>query len=138
MIGPIIYEPLKSQLRYNAESKKFEGHFAAVLITQYPLFRGGDVNAFAIWLHRMAQGNVAGGVVARKLLPTCDGGDQGDRREFEKFCDQLEEQNPPLKINRDVYWNRARLAVEELIESDRTLLIEIQQIARKLREEFGL
>jgi hypothetical protein len=137
LIAPIIYEPLKPELRYNAQAGRYEGHFAALNITEYPMFPGGSVQDFVTWFGKMMQAKVAGGVVGRKLYPSSDGGDLGDKRECEKFCEDLRRQYPNLQIDVDERWRQARAAVEGQIETSPLILEGIQQKAIELRRAFG-
>jgi hypothetical protein len=138
LIDPIVYELLRPKLGYNSQNKRYEGHFAALLITQYPMFSGGNVDSLTAWFHKMVQAKVAGGVVARKLLPSCDGGDVGDKLEYEKFCADLQKQYPGLQIDLESCWQCARATVEEQIDTDPRIIESIQQKAIELRNAFGL
>ena len=138
LIAPIVYEPLKPELRYDSQARRYQGHFAALNITVYPMFLGGDVQDFVTWFTKMTQAKVAGGVVGRKLFPSSDGGDRGDKREFEKFCADLQAQYPNLQTDIEERWRQARAAVEEQIENNPIILEIIQQKAIELRKAFGL
>jgi hypothetical protein len=102
------------------------------------MFSGGDVQDFVTWFTKMTHAKVAGGVVGRKLFPSSDGGDQGDKREFEKFCADLKLQYPNLQIDIEERWRQARAEVEEQVENDPIILEIIQKKAIELRKAFGL
>jgi len=138
LIAPIIWEPIKTKLWYDSKARRYEGYFAAVNILEYPLFLGGDLNALAEWIDRMVQAKVAGSVVARHLLPSCDGGEQGDRREFDKFCDDVQHQYAGLQIDREQSWNRARSIVEHRIRTDPHILEEIKTKSIEMRKQLDL
>ena len=137
LISPIVYEPLKPELRYDGQARRYEGHFAALNVIEYPMFLGGSVQDFVTWFGKMMQAKVAGGVVGRKLFPSSDGGDVGDKRECEKFCDDLRRQYPNLQIDVEERWRQARATVEGQIETNPLILEMIQQKAMELRKAFG-
>jgi len=101
------------------------------------MFLGGSVQDFVMWFWKMTQAKVAGGVVGRKLFPSSDGGDVGDKRECERFCADLRRQYPNLQIDVEERWREARAAVEGQIETNPLILEIIQQKAVELREAFG-
>jgi hypothetical protein len=137
LVGPIVYQPQKTTLRYDAERKQYHGHFAALMITKYPAFPGGGPDDFTKWFNGMLYANVAGGVVARKLLPSSDGGDQGDKVQFENFCNELRKQYPFLGIDTQACWDRGRAEVERQIDSDPKIIEAIQSKAAELKGPFG-
>ncbi len=137
LISPIVYEVQRTELRYDSERRQYHGHFAALFITQYPIFPGGSPDDFTLWFDRMLHANVAGGVVARRLLPSSDGGDHGDKIQFEKFCVELRQRYPFLQIDTETCWGRGRAEVERQLESDPTILEVIQRKGAELRGPLG-
>jgi hypothetical protein len=77
---------MPSTLKYNAEMRRYEGHYAAVLPDEEPLCEPNNLEQY---IRGYACMSVAGGVVARKLFPSSDGGDIGDRVKLERVAVNL-------------------------------------------------
>ena len=72
LAGMRNFEPIPATIRYDPAIDDYSGHLAAIQILDLPEWKQGQ---FWDWLFLIAQAHAAGGVVARKLLPSSDGGD---------------------------------------------------------------
>jgi hypothetical protein len=89
------------------------------------------------WFSLFGRALAAGGVVARKLDPSTDGGDEDDRNRFRALCDLLYQSDPKLQLNFEELWKKAQqLVSEEISNPEMMKAIEAQALA--LRPEFGL
>jgi hypothetical protein len=128
------YEPCPATIRYDPTIDDYAGHLAGIQPLDLPQWTPGD---FWSWFLKVACGHVAGGVVARRLLPSSDGGDQDDRERFEHLCDMLN-QDPNVKVNFAEWWKRAQDTVAKMLDENPSLMDVINQQALELREKFGL
>ena len=133
-IGTKQYEPHPAQLKYDPKIDDYVGHLANVEILDLPPFTPGK---FDEWLFDVGRAYAAGGVVARKLMPTSDGGDQNDKERFKSLCEEINSKNPNVKIDWDQCWKAAQKAVETDLENPK-LMEQIQEQALIVRRELGL
>jgi hypothetical protein len=134
MMGPIRYESLPPRLEYSPEKQAFTGHFAAIKLAEEPLC---EPHKWQEYVTMMAHAHAAGGVVARKLLPTCSGGDEVDKENFSKLCTDLINHFGGISIDVELCWKRAQDAVKRQLEDDPHIMEMIQQRALELRPLFG-
>jgi hypothetical protein len=88
-------------------------------------------------MFKVACAHAAGGVIARKLMPSSDGGDEDDKERFEKFCAELKSRDPRFSLDIPDFWKKAQDWVAKGLENAEWLL-RIQEFAETLRPEFGL
>jgi hypothetical protein len=134
-LGVTEFEPLLPRLRYSAEKDDYVGHLAAMQ-PKSDTMRVWQPGHFSDWFIIVACAYAAGGVVARTLMPSSDGGDQDDKDRFKKLCDEFNK-DPNVKINFDEWWEVGQKNVAEHIKNQEFLAI-IQQEASKLRPLLGL
>jgi hypothetical protein len=127
------FEPMSSQLQYDPTSDDYKGRLAAVQVLGLPPWEPGK---FQDWLFRVACGHAAGGVVARKLMPSSDGGDGDDKERFKKLCDKFNE-DPKVGIDFEYWWKLAQESVAKDLENPE-MMAAINQAALQLRPLLGL
>jgi hypothetical protein len=128
------FEPLPATLEYVPQIDDYEGHLAAIRPLDIPSWVEGQ---FWDWLFAIAQGHAAGGVVARKLMPCSDGGDQDDKRRFLELCENICKLDSNVKIDAEDVWKQAQDAVKLALENPDNVA-EIQKQAAILRPKLGL
>jgi hypothetical protein len=131
--GTINFDPQPAKLYYDPKIDDYAGHLAAVQILDIPQFVQGQ---FWEQFDKIAKAHAAGGVLARRLMPSSDGGDQNDRDRFKAMCEKLSA-DPNFKIDFDDYWKRAQEAVSQDLENTEWLA-KIQDYAVELRPQLGL
>jgi hypothetical protein len=132
-VGANSYDPIPANIQYDPHIDDYFGHLAAVKLQDLPLWQTGK---FGEWFAIVACGYAAGGVVARKLMPSSGGGDQDDKERLKLLCEQLNK-DPNLSISFEDTWKRAQDAVRQDLQNPEILEI-IQQQALSLRVELGL
>lgn len=80
------YDPMPPTIRYDPKTDDYIGHLAAVQLKDLPMWKPGE---FWIWFDRISRGHAAGGVIARKMRPHGDTGDQDDKERFKLICEQF-------------------------------------------------
>src|SRR4029077_16518474 len=75
-IGVKNFDALPPRLRYDPRIDDCVGHLAGMQALDKP---GWEPGKFWDWLFKSACAFAAGGVVARKKMPSSDGGDQDDK-----------------------------------------------------------
>ncbi len=134
MAGLKEYDPHPATIRFDPTINDYVGDLAGVKLNDLPPWQEGK---FWEWFTLVAKGHAAGGVVARKLDPSTDGGDEDDRRRFKDICDLLNEKDPKLSINFEDIWNKAQQSVlEDLSHPEMMKMIEDHALV--LKGEFGL
>jgi hypothetical protein len=134
MMGPVRYESLTPRLEYNPEKQTFTGHYAAIMLTEEPLCEPHRLHEYVTM---MANVQVAGGVVARKLLPNSSGGDEGDKVKFMRICAELTAHFGGITIDVELVWKQAQDRVKRQLEDDPHIMATILQRAIDLRPSFG-
>jgi hypothetical protein len=134
LLGATEYDPHPARIRYDQKIGDYVGDLAGVQLLKPPtIWQKGK---FQEWLGLLARAHAAGGVVARKLSPSEDGGDADDKERFKRLCDDLN-QDPNASIIFEEVWEWAQVAVaEDLKKPEMSGFIEQQ--AAILRREFGL
>jgi len=127
------FEALPSQLRFDPVVGDYVGHLAAIQLLDLPPWTPGK---FYEWFSRIACGHAAGGVMARKLMPSSDGGDSNDKDRFKKLCEELNK-DPNVHLVWQDWWKQAQDAVAKDLEDPQKIAL-IQEEARRLRPQFGL
>lgn len=132
--GTKNYEALPAQLRFDPRKGDYVGHLAAIQVKDLPPWTPGR---FDEWLFRVACGHAAGGVVARKLLPSSDGGDSDDKARFQQLCNEFNKRTPDLHLDWQHCWKLAQDSITKDLENPQ-LVDAIKTAAADLRGKFGL
>lgn len=133
-LGITEFEPLPPRLRYSPEIDDYVGHLAAM--QNKGEMRMWEEGKFWDWFIIVACAHAAGGVVARKLMPSSDGGDQDDKDRFKKLCDKFNE-DPKVKIDFDQWWEAGQKQVAEHLKAPEAMKA-IEQRAERIRPLLGL
>ncbi len=131
--GTKYFEPRPATIVYDSTIDDYAGHLAAVQILDTPPFVQGQ---FWEQFEKLARAHAAGGVVARKLMPTSDGGDKNDKDRLKAFCDQLSA-DPNFSIDFEDYWKKIQDSIIRDLE-DPKWLSKIEEYALELRPQLGL
>ena len=127
------FKPMPPKIIYDPAIDDYKGHLAAYQPLDLPTWVPGQ---FDIWFSAIAKAHVAGGVVARKLMPSSDGGDSDDKERFKKVCDSINT-DPKMSIDWEEWWKAAQDAVSKEIANPE-FMKRIVQGAEELRPELGL
>jgi len=127
------YEAHPAFITYDPSTDDYVGNLAGIQVLDLPLYKPGQ---FANWFTAVACAHAAGGVVARKLMPSSDGGDEDDRDRFKKMCDGFNK-DPNVHIDFESSWKGAQKLVSEMIANP-AVMADIKKIAADLRPQFGL
>jgi hypothetical protein len=137
----VSYESYPATLIYDPKIDDYTGNLASVRIIDMPQYEGGSAWD---WLHQIACGLSAGGVVARKLMPAIcsfmpfiDGGDGDDKERFKQACDGVAASNPGVKIDIELLWKKAQEAVAQML-NEQIIMEGIKAEAARLQEKLGL
>ena len=87
------------------------------------------------WFHKVACGHAAGGVVARKLMPSSTGGDDGDEEQFRELCNNLNK-DPNINIDCEEWWKKAQKTVAKILEEHPQTMDVIKEQALALQEQI--
>lgn len=128
------YDPYPARITYDPTIDDYSGSLAAIQLLDLPHWTEGD---FWTWFLRVACGHAAGGVVARRLLPSSDGGDQDDKERFERLCEMFN-QDPKVRMDFEEWWKKAQSTVTEMLDKKPEIMDVINQQALELRPQFGL
>jgi len=128
------YDTKPASLKYDPLIDDYVGSLASIQVLDLPPWTPG---AFWEWFGKIACGHAAGGVVARKLMPSSDGGDQDDKERFKTLCDKLNA-DPNVSIDFEITWKSAQDLVSTLLEEDPKIMAAIQEKALELQPLFGL
>jgi hypothetical protein len=127
------FEPRPTRIYFDPTINDSAGDLAAIQLLDYPTWTPGK---FDEWLFNTARGHAAGGVVARKLMPSSDGGDKDDKKRFKDLCDGFNK-DPKVKIDWERYWKAAQDAIAQDLDNPE-FIKAIQREAEALRPQFGL
>ncbi len=133
-LGITDFDPIPPQLRYSTEIDDYVGHLAAM--QNKGDMRMWEQGKFWDWFIIAACAHAAGGVIARKLMPLSDGGDQDDKDRFKKLCDKLNE-DPNVKIDFVQWWEAGQQNVAEHAKNPQ-FMDGIKQIALEIQPQLGL
>jgi hypothetical protein len=89
------------------------------------------------WFTLVAKAHAAGGVVARKLMPSSEGGDSNDRERFKNLCEEINAKDPNMKHDWKPLWKAAQDKVEQEI-SNPEFLARIQAVTAEIQPDLGL
>jgi hypothetical protein len=119
MAGMQNYDSFPAKLYYDAKIDDYDGTLAS--IQPCDLTPPKTEEEAEKWLWTVLKAHAAGGVIARKLMPTLlDHGDQDDKQRFIDLCEKMKKNNP--SINPDDLWQKAQAAVfQELVERPEVL-----------------
>jgi hypothetical protein len=131
--GAKSFEPVPTTIRYGTQIDDYVGDLVAIQLKD---LRSWEPGKFWDWFSNIARAHVAGGVVARKLMPSSDGGDQNDKDRFRLLCDQLNA-DPKMSIKWKEVWKKAQESVLEDLKNPEFIKV-IEQQARDLRPALGL
>jgi hypothetical protein len=134
MMGTIRYVPVPPKITYDANNGEFIGHLAAIQLAEEPLC---EPHKWQEYVTMMSHTQVAGGVVARKLLPGCYGGDKADKEKLRRICTEIAA-HFGVPINAEMVWTRAQKEVERRLQEEPLIMELIQQRAIELRPLLGL
>jgi hypothetical protein len=131
--GTKNYDPFPARLYYDPAIDDYGGTLASVQpLDLQPPKTAEQVNE---WVWTMLMAHAAGGVVARKLMPTLlDHGDEDDKIRFVSLCKRMNLSDDPEDL-----WKRAQDAVfKELVENPKVLAALEQFAEEDLRPQLGL
>jgi hypothetical protein len=134
LAGSTQFEPHQTTISYDPKIDDYVSNLAGIQLLDLTMWTQGD---FWPWLHKIACAHACGGVVARKLMPSSEGGDQDDKDRFKQLCDQIGRIDPGVKIDFEPWWKQGQQTVSEMIEKPE-VMAEIKRIAADLRPQFGL
>jgi hypothetical protein len=132
--GVTNYKAFPARITYDPKADDFFGSLASVQILDIPKFEGGK---FWDQMFKVACAHAAGGVIARKLMPSSDGGDEHDKERFESLCAELKSRHPNFSIDVPDFWKKAQDYVAKGLENAEWLS-KIQEFAETLQPELGL
>jgi len=134
LAGMKNFEPLPARIRWDSEINDYKGYLAAIQVLDLPPWTPGE---FWNWLFKIARGHAAGGVIARKFMPSSDGGDKDDKERFIKLCDEIQKADPKVRIDSEDLWKKAQDSIVEELKNPANLA-EVEKHAAMLRPLFGL
>ena len=111
--GVTSYKAFPARISYDPQTDDFVGSLAGVQILDTPKFVEGQ---FWDQLFKIACAHAAGGVVARKLMPSTDGGDQDDKERFERLCAAFMAKDPNFSVDVLDFWKKAQDCVAKALE----------------------
>jgi hypothetical protein len=127
------YEPLPAKLYYDPATDDYGGTLASVqLLEMEPLKTEEEAKEF---LSNVLKGHAAGGVIARKLMPSLrDHGDEDDKMRFVDLCKKKN-----LTDNPEELWRQAQTAVSKELAENPIALAALEKFAEEtLRPQLGL
>ena len=131
--GVTNYKAFPARITYDPKADDFVGSLASVQILDIPKIKGSK---FWDQMLKVAYAYAAGGVIARKLMPSSDGGNEHNEGWFESLCAELKSKN--ANFSRDVpdSWKNAQDCVAKGLENAEWLS-KIQEFAETLQPELG-
>lgn len=132
--GTTQYDALPPTLTFDPSKDDYTGHLAAIKISDLRPWTPGK---FHEWFSVIARAHAAPGLVARRLLPSSDGGDSGDKDRFRALCDKINIADPNSKIDFEWWWYHGLEAATRDLENPQ-FMKQILEVADKLQKEFGL
>ena len=105
-MGMTEYDPHPASIRYDPAIDDYVGDMAGVKPIEPSPWQK---DKFQEWFTLLGCALAAGGVVARKLDPTTDGGDEDDWNRFKALCGLLNQTNPTMHINFEEAWMGAQI-----------------------------
>jgi hypothetical protein len=94
--GVTNYKAFPARITYDPKVDDFVGSLASVQILDMPKIKG---RKFWEQMFKVACAYAAGGVIARKLMPSSDGGDEHDKERFESLCTELKSKHPNFSMD---------------------------------------
>lgn len=132
--GVTNYKAFPARITYDPKVDDFVGSLASVQILDIPKIKG---RKFWDQMFKVACAYAAGGVIARKLMPSSDGGDEHDKERFESLCAELKSKHTNFSIDVLDFWKKAQDCVAKGLENAEWLS-KIQEFAETLQPELGL
>jgi hypothetical protein len=127
------YDTLPARLKYDPQIDDYTGSLASIQpLDLAPCTEG----KFWEWFFRLARAHAAGGVVARKLRSSSDGGDQDDKERFVEMCNKFNT-DPKVSIDAEDVWKKAQDSILQDLQNPKWLSI-IENQAIELRPLLGL
>lgn len=133
LAGMKEFDTHPAELRYDPAIDDYTGSLAAIKVLDLPPWTEGE---FSDWFFKVARAHAAGGVVARRLMPSSDGGDQDDRDRFKIICEKLNE-DPNVHIDFEVVWKQAQESIAQDLQNQE-VMTAIEKEALHLRPLLGL
>jgi len=133
LAGMKEFDPMPATIKYEPTIDDYTGHLAAIQVLDLPTWTPGN---FWDWFFKVARAHAAGGVVARKLMPSSDGGDKDDMDRFKKLCEEFNK-DPKVRIDFEDVWKQAQDSIVKDLENP-ACSAEIERQASILRPLFGL
>jgi hypothetical protein len=137
MAGTKNFKPFPAKLVYDPAIDDYGGTLASVQVLDLPKpVQGKEWE----WFETLAKAHAAGGVIARKLMPSLpNSGDLDDKERFTKLCESIKADNPNASIDPEDVWKKAQDAVLQDLTSRSDLLAKIEKFAEdELKSQLGL
>jgi hypothetical protein len=132
--GCTSYKAMPARIQYVPRLNDYEGSQASVQILEMiPLKEGDNVEE---WFGFVACALAAGGVAARKVVPSKDGGDTVDRERLKSLFAPLK-QHYGMSFNFEEMWKRAQERVSEDLRDPKNFN-DLLRRALSVRGELGL
>jgi hypothetical protein len=124
---------MPARIQYVPRLDDYEGSQASVQILEMvPLKEGDNVEE---WFGLVACALAAGGVAARKVVPSTDGGDTSDRERLNSLFAPLNQHG--MSVNFEEVWKRAQERVSEDLKDPKNLN-DLLRRALSIKGELGL
>ena len=135
IMGVEKFDIFPARIEFDPAIDGYKAHLPAIQARNIPDWAPGD---FWNWFFKIARALAAGGVAARKLMPSSDGGDSDDKERFEIACAEYNK-DPQMKtkIDSKEMWAEAQLQVAKDLENPKNM-DALNREAAKLRLHFGL
>jgi hypothetical protein len=132
MAGMKNYDPYPAKLCYEPTVDDYGGTLASVHPRDLEAPTAGKE---AEWLWTIVKAHAAGGVIARKLMPSLpDHGDQDDKDRFMDLYKKMKTATNPEDL-----WKQAQMAVSQELAENPTVLARLEKFAEEeLRPQLGL
>jgi len=133
MAGMKNYSPFPAKLYYDPSINDYSGTLASVQPCDLaPPTTEEEANK---WLWTMLKAHAAGGVIARKLMPSLlDHGDQDDKDRFMALCKRMK-----TSANPEDLWKQAQEAVSKELAECPQVLARLERFAdEELMLQLGL
>jgi len=106
---------------------------ASIQMLDIPKFEKGR---FWDQMFKVARAHAAGGVIARKLMPSSDGGDEADKERLRVLCAELRSRHPSFSIDVPGFLEKAQDCVGKGLENVEWLS-KIHEFAETLQPKLG-
>lgn len=134
VLGVKDFDTHTAKLWFDPKKNDYTGRLAGVTPKDAPTWTEGN---FWDWLMKIACAHASGGVVARRKLPSSDGGDQEDRSRFETLCETINEKDKNMHLDWREWWGRAQDHIGYMLDNDPTMMPTIEAEAENFRPHLG-